>query len=113
MEELKNELEDLINYIKDTDDYKKCILLKEQMDSNDDIKELIRSIKILQKKYVKSNYDENIKHELDLKNEELNDIPIFVIYNQSLEKVNFMINYVKDSLNDYFDDLLNKKNKSE
>ena len=43
--------------------------------------------------------DENI--------EKLNTIPIYVVYMQYLEKVNEMINLVKDELNDYFVDILN------
>lgn len=112
MEELKNELDDLIKYIKNTEDYKKCIALKKQMENNEEIMNLIDSIKKIQKQYVKSNYDEKIKNELDYKNDELNNIPLFVVYNQSLKNVNEMIDYVKFSLNSYFDDLLNKKNKS-
>ena len=112
MEELKNELDDLIKYIKSTEDYKKCIALKKQMENNEEIMNLIDSIKKIQKQYVKSNYDEKIKKELDYKNDELNNIPLFVVYNQSLKKVNEMIDYVKFRLNSYFDDLLNKKNKS-
>ena len=39
--------------------------------------------------------------------EKLNTIPIYVVYMQYLEKVNEMINIVKDELNDYFVDILN------
>lgn len=113
MEKLDEELDDLVSYVKSTDDYQKCISLKQKMDENEDIKKLVNEIKKIQKKYIKSNYDEKIKAELDQKNEELSSIPIYVIYNQSLEKVNEMIDYIKDSFNDYFYDLLNKKNKSD
>ena len=107
MEKLNSELDKLIDYIKNTKDYKLCIKLKQQMDENEDIKKLINDVKNLQKKYIKSNYDDSIKKELDVKNEELSSIPIYVTYNQTLEKVNSMIEYVKDNLNDYFDNLLN------
>ena len=46
--------------------------------------------------------------ELDEVKNKLNEIPIYVIYNQNLEKVNEMINLVKDELNTYFDNLLNE-----
>ena len=71
--------------------------------------ELINEIKSLQKKYIRSNYDSDIKSVLDKKNSELLEIPIYVIYNEHLDRVNYMIDYVKNSLNDYFDKLLNKR----
>lgn len=109
MEELNNEVDDLVNYIKNTDDYKKCIELKEKMKGNKELTELINEIKSLQKKYIRSNYDSDIKSVLDKKNSELLEIPIYVIYNEHLDRVNYMIDYVKNSLNDYFDKLLNKR----
>ena len=107
MEEVNKEVDNLINYIKNTNDYKMCIELKKKMEENTELTDLINNIKQLQKKYIKSNYDALIKKELDEKNNELFNIPIYVIYNQHLSKVNKMINYVKDSLNDYFYNLLN------
>ena len=109
MEKLNKELDELVDYIKNTDDYKKCIKLKKQMDENEEVKSLIKEIKLLQKKYIRSNYDNKIKTILDEKNKMLFEIPIYVMYNQHLESVNNMISYVKDSLNDYFYELLNEK----
>ncbi len=107
MENFYNNLDDLITYIKNTNEYKKCIELKDKMSSNSNINGLIEEIKLLQKKYIKSNYDENIKKELDNKNIELNDIPIYISYCDNLEKVNQMISYVNDELTDYFYKILN------
>ena len=50
-----------------------------------------------------------IKKELDECEAKLNEIPIYNIYLEKLNQVNDMIDYVKDSLNNYFDQLLNKK----
>lgn len=99
-------LDDVINTIINSDDYKSCIQLKEKMSTNKEICELVEKIKILQKKYVREN-DEEVLAELKLLEERLNEIPIYVIYMQHLEKVNEMINYVKDELNDYFYKVLN------
>ena len=107
MEELNNSLDELIATIKDSSEYKKCISLKEKMKNSDDVVRLVSDVKRLQKEYVKSNYDSNIKDELDKSLKELNAIPIYSIYNQNLEKVNGMIDYVRDSLNDYFYKLFN------
>lgn len=103
---MNKELEEVINTIINSDDYKSCIQLKEKMSTNKEICGLVDKIKVLQKKYVRENGEEELE-ELKLLEERLNEIPIYVIYMQHLEKVNEMINYVKDELNDYFYKVLN------
>lgn len=103
---MNKELEEVINIIINSNDYKSCIQLKEKMSTNKEICELVDKIKVLQKKYVRENGEE-VLEELKLLEERLNEIPIYVIYMQHLEKVNEMINYVKDELNDYFYKVLN------
>lgn len=103
---MNKELEEVINTIINSDDYKSCIQLKEKMSTNKEICELVDKIKVLQKKYVRENGEE-VLEELKLLEERLNEIPIYVIYMQHLEEVNKMINYVKDELNDYFYKVLN------
>lgn len=103
---MNKELDEVINTIINSDDYKSCIQLKEKMSTNKEICELVEKIKVLQKKYVRENGEE-VLEELKLLEERLNEIPIYVIYMQHLEKVNEMINYVKDELNDYFYKVLN------
>ena len=101
-------LDNIVKVIKDSKEYKTCVELKSKMEDNEDINSLVKKIKILQKKYIRTN-DKNIKLELDSLEKELNEIPIYHIYMENLEKVNDMINYVKDELNNYFDLLLNEK----
>ena len=109
MEKLYKSLNEVIDCIKESHEYKDCIKIKEQMDSNEELVELINKVKELQKKYIRSNYDSNIKKELDKYESKLKEIPIYNIYLTKLEEVNKKIDYVKDSLNDYFDQLLNKE----
>ena len=107
MENFYNNLDDLINYIKNTIEYKKCLELKNKMSSNTNINKLMNDIRDFQKKYIRSNYDENIKLELDKVNEELNNIPIYITYCENLDRVNQMISYINDELSDYFYKILN------
>lgn len=100
-------LNEVINTIINSDDYKKCIELKNTMTSNEELVSLIEKIKKLQKKYVNTN-DQEILVELKKLEEELNNVPIYVIYMQYLEKVNEKIEFVKDELNNYFYEVLNK-----
>ncbi len=108
MEKLYNAVDDVVNYIKLSDEYKNCVFLKDKMSKNQELTLLIEKIKKIQKEYVKSNYDKNIKQELDKLNNKLEEIPIYNIYLENLKKVNLMIDYVKDELNDYFYKLFNE-----
>ena len=72
-------LNEVINTIINSDDYKKCIELKNTMASNEELVSLIEKIKKLQKKYVNTN-DQELLVELEKLEEELNNIPIYVIY---------------------------------
>lgn len=109
MENLYKKLDDVILCIKESIEYKNVIDIKKKMNSNEELKKKINDIKLLQKKYVKSNYDSSVKKDLDKLNDELLEVPIYRIYLDNLSVVNEKIEYVKDSLNDYFYDLFNKK----
>lgn len=109
MENVNKALDEVILCIKDSKEYKDCLAIKEKMSSNKELLELIERVKSLQKKYIRSNYDSLVKKELDEVNEELMKIPIYNIYLECLNSVNYKIDYVKDSLNEYFDNLLNEK----
>ena len=109
MEEVYKSLDRIIDTIVDSSEYKKCLLLQEKMNNNKELKELIKKVKELQKKYIRSNYSDEIKKELDNYNKKLESIPIYLIYLENLEVVNSKIEMVKDMLNDYFNQLFNEK----
>ena len=108
MEKVKKNLEEVVAAIKNSKEYQNCVRIKKQMNDNPLICEKINKIKKLQKEVVKSGYDKDKKKELDLLVEELESIPIYVVYTQNLEIVNQKIDYVRDSLNDYFKELFEK-----
>ena len=103
----KKSLEQLIEYIKNTEDYKQVLVLKNDIDNDKELKKLIEEVRTYQKKYVKSSFNEEIKKELDKKLEELNSNKLFVTYSYHLDKVNDMIKLVKDELNEYFYQITN------
>ena len=107
MEDLYKSLDEVIKCIKDSPEYNKCKELKNKMKNNNEITELVKKTKKLQKDLIKTN-DNNIKEELDKCNNRLNEIPIYYIYNENLKLVNEKIEYVKDRLNDYFYKLFNE-----
>ena len=108
MEKLNRSLDEVVDCIKESKEYKKCIELKEKMKDNEEVNSLVKEIKLKQKKYIKTN-DSNIYRELNELEERLIAIPVYYVYTKNLEKVNEYINYVKDELNDYFMNLLNEK----
>lgn len=107
MENLDSSINELINVITNSKEYKIVVELKEKMNTNDELMKLIRDVKILQKKYIKSNYDVAIKQELEDKKSKLNEIPIYFIYTENLRIVNEMISVITDELNTYFSNKLN------
>ena len=107
MEEVFKRLDEVISCIQNTKEYQMCISLKKKMNENKEIVDLVEKVKVCQKKYIRSGYDSKIKKELEDLEECLNQIPIYAIYLENLSRVNKMIEYVKDSLNDYFDQLFN------
>ncbi len=101
------ELNKIIDYITNSSEYKKCISLKDKMSNNSKLMDKINKVKVLQKKYIKSN-DLSIKKELDLLIEDLNNEPLYYNYMNNLEKVNEMISFVNDELNNYFYRVINE-----
>ncbi len=75
------------------------------MKKNEELMQLIDDLKTFQKKHVNNGYQ--YQEELDKIEKQLNDIPIYSSYIEHLEKVNQMILYVEDELNDYFIQLFN------
>ena len=102
---LNKKLEEVISVIKDSKDYQECIKLKEKMKKNAELMQLVDTLKTLQKEYVKDGYQD--KEKLEEVENKLYEIPIYVTYMERLEKVNQMISYVEDDLNDYFYQLFN------
>lgn len=100
-------LNDVIDCIKNSPEYIECVELKKKMDSNEEITKLIKDIKLLQKKLLRTDSIE-VQEELGSKINRLNEIPIYSIYNQKLNVINEKISYVNDELNDYFYKVLNE-----
>ena len=103
------ELNKVIDYITNTKEYQNTIKLKEQMDNNEELNNLIKEVKELQKIYIKDKSSHN-KEKLDEKIKLLDNYPIYKSYNENLEVVNQMISYVNDELNDYFVKVMNESN---
>ncbi len=104
---MNNAIKEVVDCIINSSEYQDCLRIKKLMDENTEIKERISRIKVLQKKYLRSN-DPDVEKELNTLENELNEIPIYYEYNQKLELVNQKINFVTEEINDYFYRLLNE-----
>ncbi len=100
--ESRQSLNKIIEFIKTSPEYIKCNELKARMKEDEKLLELITKVKELQKKYIRNNYNQKIKEELDYHIGLLNNNNLYVLYNHYLEKVNDQIDLVKNELNDYF-----------
>ncbi|MBR4617706.1 MAG: YlbF family regulator [Bacilli bacterium] len=105
--ETEKSLEELINYIKNSHEYIECMKLKEKISEDKDLMLLIDDVRKSQKNYIKSNYDKDKKIILDEKIKLLDLNSLYVMYSYYLEQVNYMINLIKDELNDYFFEITN------
>ena len=111
MEKVYSSLDYMIQCIVNSKEYQRCLQLKKQMESNEEIIFLVEEVKKLQKEYIRNSYNSTIKDQLDCCTEKLFSIPLYHMYHDNLEIVNGMINMVRDSLNDYFFHLLNSQEK--
>lgn len=105
---LSKAISEVISAITDSPEFKECIRLKEKMDQNSEIKELVETVKKLQKKYVRTQ-DEQVKEELDKVQERLDSIPLYDSYQKKLAEVNRKIDFIKDEMNNYFYNVVNKE----
>ena len=98
-------LDKIVIAIKSSKEYKECINIKKKMSKDIELLKLTNEVKILQQKYIRSNFNKTIKNELDIKNKLLEDNKLFIEYNYYLNIVNKKIDFIKDTLNNYFNDL--------
>ena len=91
-DELLNKIDELIELIKNTPNYKKYIELKEIMKNNSDIMSLIKQIKKVEQSIVKKEYNklDTSEEENKLKElkSELNTYPVYLEYSYIQEDLN-------------------------
>ena len=109
--EILNNVDDIIDTIKSSEDYKDYIYLKEKLSKHDKANTLIKEIKKTQKELVKKESNkEDIKDLEDKINnnlKELNKIPLYVDFINKQESLNELYQVIKTRLDDYFYNKLN------
>ena len=93
----------LITTILESDMYQQYLLVEEKMKRNSTIMEQIQQVKQLEKKYVRSGFQEEaLKEQIDTIYQQLKNNPLYRNYEQSFDKVNELFTFLKEDLNDYF-----------
>ena len=82
------------------------MLIKERMKDNKEINNLIEEIRVLQKRMA-NNKNLDLEEELKMKNELLNNIPIYREYLNTIDEINNVFNIIENELNKYFSDKVN------
>lgn len=90
-------IDELINEIKKSDIYKEYIVLLDKVSKSNEINNLIKDIRLLNKQLVLT---PSIKLEKELKDKEkeLNGIPLYLEYKYKLEEVNNILIIVKNRI---------------
>ena len=106
-----NEVDKIIEFIKESADYKDYIYLKDKLSKHEKANNLINEIKTLQKQAVKQEINKMDTKELDNKIkeklDELNKIPLYRDFIDKQEILNDMYQAIKNKLDDYFYEKLN------
>ena len=102
--EILDKVDEIVKTIEESSEYQKYLTLKEQIDNNKELKELINEVRILQKDVLHHIEKES---KLEEKTTELNNNPLYREYINTLDEINNTFSIIENSLNKYFYDKLN------
>ena len=109
--EILDSIDDIIDTIKSSEDYKDYLYLKEKLSHHEKANELIKEIKKLQKELVKKKVNKedinDLDSEINNKLSELNKIPLYNDFINKQEELNTLYQVIKTRLDDYFYNKLN------
>ena len=105
-------IDELFDDLKETDAFKKYISAQKQLKNNKEITDIIERIKRLQKIAV-NNKDEVIEKELKDLYKKLDSYPLYQSYIGYKEELEYELQIISKTFNDYFSELLSLDNKKE
>ncbi len=106
-EEIILKTQELTNKIKEDKLYKDYMKLRQELKKDENITKTIEEIKRLQRKYVKANYhDKETLAKINNLTNELEKIPLYVIYQQKEENLNNNLVFIKEGLRDTFSSIV-------
>ena len=98
-QEILNKLDEIINEIESSDEYKKYLLLKEEIGKNKELVILINKVRQLNKDYLHNLVK---KEDLDAVTNELNNHPLYREYLNNISVINNKLSIVENTINNYF-----------
>ncbi len=102
---------EMVNMIKNSNEYRDYMFLYEKMRKNQKISDLIEKVKILQKEIVRKESLQQSTTDLEKSYQsyldQLNTIPLYVEFVEKQEKLNDTYQTIKREIDRYFDQLLN------
>ena len=108
---IKDDINDLVEYIKESDKYKRYLIVKDKMSKDKTIMSNIKRVKELQKIIVNLEYNKKdiTKEEKEINNilEELKNYPIYSEYSYLVEDLNYEIKYIKETLETEINKIVN------
>ncbi len=102
--EILNKVDEIIKEIEDSDNYKKYLKLKDEINNNKDLVILINKVRQLNKDYTHNLVK---KEELDKVQNELNDHPLYREYLNTISVINNDLSIIENAINNYFIKKLN------
>lgn len=106
-----SKIEEIVNIIKNSEEYQKYIEVSNKMKNNKEIMNLIDEVKSLQKNLVKeqalSNDISLIDEEINKKLKQLEEYPIYLEYTYLQEDLDNSISLVKTSIEKYINNITN------
>ena len=98
-EEILNKVDEIIQEIEDSDNYKKYLKLKEEINNNKELVLLINKVRQLNKDFTHKLVK---KEELDSVQNELNNHPLYREYLNTISVINNELSIVENAINNYF-----------
>ena len=98
-QEILNKLDEIIDEIETSDEYKRYLLLKEEIGKNKELVILINKVRQLNKDYLHNLVK---KEELDVSTNELNNHPLYREYLNNISVINNNLSIVENTINNYF-----------
>jgi cell fate (sporulation/competence/biofilm development) regulator YmcA (YheA/YmcA/DUF963 family) len=94
-----NKLDEIINEIETSEEYKKYLVLKDEIKKNKELVLLINKVRQLNKDF---NHKLVKKDELDRLTNELNNHPLYREYLNTISVINNELSIVENAINNYF-----------
>lgn len=106
-EEIILKVKELTNKIKEDKLYQDYMKLRQELKKDENITQTIEEIKRLQRKYVKTNYqDKEVLEKINNLTNELEKIPLYAIYQQKEEELNNNLVFINEGLKDTFSSIV-------